>query len=253
MSALQGTVVIELGQIYNGPYAGYLLAAGGATVYKIEPPRGDYLRARDGEVGLHFALLNAGKRSAVLDLKHPEGCELLRKMVRLADVVIENYAPGTMERFGLAPESLVEENQRLVYATSSGYGRSGKRRNMPAMDMAVQAASGVMSATGFPDRPPVRSAASIADFLSGVHLYGAIVTALLQRERTGNGQIVEVAMLDAMLPAQATLFAAYFATGEAPRPNGNRHAAIAPYDVYPARDGWVAILCGVDEASGRQQ
>lgn len=168
-------------------------------------------------------------------------------MVRRADVLIENYAPGTMERLGFAAADLLELNPRLIYAASSGYGSTAPGRSRPAMDLAIQAASGVMSGTGYPDRPPVRSAASIADFLAGVHLYGAIVTALLERERSGRGQAVEVAMLDAVLPSLASLIATYISTGESPRPIGNRHAAIAPYDVYPTRDGWVAILCGIDE------
>lgn len=245
---LQGVVVLELGQIYNGPYAGLLLAGAGATVYKLEPPRGDHLRVRGGGTGYHFAMLNSNKLGGTLDLKHERGRELLREMAQRADVVIENFVPGAMERLGVPAESLLEANPRLIYASGSGYGRSGPYSKRGAMDLAIQAWSGAMSVTGFPDRPPLRSAASVADFLAGVHLYAAIVTALFDRERTGRGRLVEVAMNEAILPALTSPFSSYFEAGGVPPTRiGNRHGSIAPYDVYPANDGWIAILCGIDE------
>lgn len=245
---LAGVIVVELGQIYNGPYAGLLLEDAGATVYKVEPPGGDALRDRQGGTDRFFAMLNTGKLGGTLNLKHRRGGELLREMTRRADVIIENFRPGVMERLGVSPESLLETNPRLIYATSSGYGRASVNQSRGALDIAIQAHSGAMSLTGCAGSPPLRSGAAIADFLSGAHLYGAITTALFQRERTGRGQIVEIAMADVLVPALATAFANYYGHSQVPPVRiGNRHGAIAPYDAYEAADGYIVILCGNEE------
>jgi len=196
---LDGVVVIDLSQIYNGPYATFLLAMSGATVIKIEPPGGESLRRR-GSVGgaaLPFALLNGCKRTVVLNLKTDEGKDLLRDLVRGGDVLVENFAPGVLDRLEVGAAALQAINPRLIYAQSSGYGTSGPYRDYPAMDLTVQAMSGVMSITGFPDRPPVKAGPALCDFFAGVHLYGAVTAALYERERTGVGRRVEVAMLAA--------------------------------------------------------
>ncbi|HYZ61484.1 MAG TPA: CoA transferase [Acetobacteraceae bacterium] len=245
---LDGVVVIDLSQIYNGPYATFLLAMSGATVVKIEPPGGESLRRR-GSVGgaaLPFALLNGCKRTIVLNLKTDEGKELLRELVRAGDVLVENFAPGVLDRLGVGAAALQSINPRLIYAQSSGYGTSGPYRDYPAMDLTVQAMSGVMSITGFPDRPPVKAGPALCDFFAGVHLYGAVVTALYERERTGVGRRVEVAMLDAVYPSLGSSLGLHFDTqGDVPPRTGNRHAGLAeaPYNVYPAADGHIAILC----------
>ena len=176
------------------------MAQAGADVIKVEPKGGEHLRRRGvvGGAALPFAMLNANKRSVSLDLKNPQGRDLLIEMVRRADVLVENFAPGVMERLGLGVEAMHKINPRLVYAQSSGYGQEGLYRDYPAMDLTVQAMSGVMDITGFPDREPVKAGPALCDFFAGVHLYGGIVTALLDRERTGRGRTVEVAMLDAV-------------------------------------------------------
>lgn len=245
---LDGVVVIDLSQIYNGPYATFLLAMSGATVIKIEPPGGESLRRR-GSVGgaaLPFALLNGCKRTVVLNLKTDEGKELLRDLVRTGDVLVENFAPGVMDRLGVGADMLQAINPRLIYAQGTGYGTSGPYRDYPAMDLTVQAMSGVMSITGFPDRPPVKAGPALCDFFAGVHLYGAIATALYERERTGVGRRVEVAMLDAVYPSLGSSLGLHFDTqGAVPPRTGNRHGGLAeaPYNVYPASDGHIAILC----------
>ena len=245
---LDGVVVIDLSQIYNGPYATFLLAMSGATVIKIEPPGGESLRRR-GSVGgaaLPFALLNGCKRTVVLNLKMAEGKELLRDLVKTGDVLVENFAPGVMDRLGVGAEALQAINPRLIYAQGSGYGTTGPYRDYPAMDLTVQAMSGVMSITGFPDRPPVKAGPALCDFFAGVHLYGAVATALYERERTGVGRRVEVAMLDAVYPSLGSSLGLHFNTnGDVPPRTGNRHAGLAeaPYNVYPASDGFIAILC----------
>jgi CoA:oxalate CoA-transferase len=245
---LAGVTVIDLSQIYNGPYATFLMAQAGADVIKVEPKGGEHLRRRGvvGGAALPFAMLNANKRSVSLDLKIPAGRDLLVDMVKRADVLVENFAPGVMERLGLGIAALHAVNPRLVYAQSSGYGQTGLYRDYPAMDLTVQAMSGVMGVTGFPDREPVKAGPALCDFFAGVHLYGGIVTALLDRERTGKGRAVEVAMLDAVYASLSSQLGMCFGLGwqEAQR-TGNRHGGLAesPYNVYPTSDGYIAIIC----------
>jgi formyl-CoA transferase len=245
---LDGVTVIDLSQIYNGPYATFLLATAGATVIKIEPPGGESLRRRGvvGGAALPFAMLNGCKQSLQLDLKSEAGKQVLRDLVRGADVLVENFAPGVMERLGLGAQALQAINPRLIYAQSSGFGSTGPYRDYPAMDLTVQAMAGVMSITGFPDRPPVKAGPALCDFFAGTHLYGAIVTALYEREKTGVGRQVEVAMLDAVYPSLSSSLGLYHGTeGNVPSRTGNRHGGLAeaPYNVYPTSDGYIAIIC----------
>ena len=250
---LAGVTVVDLSQIYNGPYATFLLAAAGATVVKIEPPGGESLRRRGvvGGAALPFAMLNGCKQSLQLDLKSAQGKDILRDLVRKADILVENFAPGVMARLGLDAASLQAINPRLIYAQSSGFGSSGQYRDYPAMDLTVQAMAGVMSITGFPDRPPVKAGPALCDFFAGTHLYGAIVTALYEREKTGIGRQVEVAMLDAVYPSLSSSLGLHFTTADQdpddrpPPRTGNRHGGMAeaPYNVYPTSDGFIAIIC----------
>ena len=245
---LDGVTVLDLSQIYNGPYATFLLATAGADVIKVEPPGGESLRRRGvvGGAALPFAMLNGCKSSLVLNLKTEDGKTILRDLARTADVLVENFAPGVMERLGLGCAALQAANPRLIYAQSSGFGSTGPYRDYPAMDLTVQAMAGVMSITGFPDRPPVKAGPALCDFFAGVHLYGAITTALYERERTGTGRQVEVAMMDAVYPSLSSSLGLHFGTGgEVPPRTGNRHGGLAeaPYNVYPATDGYIAIIC----------
>jgi CoA:oxalate CoA-transferase len=248
---LAGVVVVDLGQIYNGPYATFLMARAGAKVIKIEPPGGENMRRR-GVVGgamLPFAMLNANKSFATLNLKTERGKTLLRRMVGRADVLLENFAPGVMDRLGLGPQTLMAEHPRLIYAASSGYGWSGPYRDYPAMDLTVQAMSGVMSTTGYSDGPPTKSGPALCDFFAGVHLYGAVMTALYERERTGKGRFVEVSMLESVYFSLSSSLGLYYGSdGKGPPRTGNRHAGLAesPYNVYPTKDGWLAIICVTD-------
>jgi crotonobetainyl-CoA:carnitine CoA-transferase CaiB-like acyl-CoA transferase len=243
---LDGMLVLDLGQIYNGPYCGLLLGFMGARVLKIESPEGDVVRRRKREVEPYpLVALNSNKESVVLDLKHPDGKALFLRLARRADVVVENFAVGVMDRLGLGWDLLHAQNPRLVYGTGTGFGLTGPYRDLPAMDVTIQAMSGIMSATGFPDRPPVKAGPAVSDFLAGVHLAAGILGALLHRERTGQGQRVEVAMLDASVIALASAIGALFdADPGVPPRTGNRHPALAmaPYNVYPTRDGHVAIF-----------
>ncbi|MCW3475642.1 CaiB/BaiF CoA transferase family protein [Limobrevibacterium gyesilva] len=247
---LAGVRVIDLTQVYNGPYATFMMARNGAEVIKIEPPGGEHLRRRASGSDLPFAMLNGNKRSVVLDLKTPEGVATVLKLADSADVLVENFTPGVMARLGLGWDVLRERNPRLIYACSSGYGIDGPYRDYPAMDLSVQAMSGILGITGFADQPPVKTGATLCDFLAGTHVYAAVVTALFERTRSGLGQMVEIAMLEAayfsLTSNLGTLFRA--GGGEVGR-TGNRHGglSICPYNVYPAKDGFVAILCSNDK------
>lgn len=249
---LQGVRVLDLTQIYNGPYATFLMAMAGADVIKVEPPGGEYLRRRDAQAGafMPFAMLNGCKKSISLNLKSERGRELFLKLMETADVVAENFTPGVMDRLGLGYDVLRKRNPRIVLASGSGYGQDGGYRDLMAMDLTVQAMSGVMSVTGYPDGPPTKSGAALCDFLGGVHLYGAIMTALFAREKTGQGTRVDVAMMDAVYPVMASnIGLLYGAHKSVPSRTGNRHGGLSlcPYNVYPAADGYVAIICNNDK------
>ena len=247
---LQGVTILDFGQIYNGPYASFMLAMAGARVIKIEPPHGEPLRRRTAADGgsVPLAILNANKEGVTLNLKHERGKDLLRKMVMQADVLLENFAPTVMDRHGVGADALMALNPALIYASGSGYGRDGPRRDDLAMDLTVQAVGGVMHVTGFPDGPPVKAGPAICDFITGTHLYGAVLTALYERERTGKGRLVEVSMLDSIFPTLASNLGMYFGQkqkgGEILTRTGNRHGglSVAPYNVYAAKDGYVAII-----------
>ncbi len=244
---LAGITVIDLGQIYQGPYATLLMAKAGARVIKVEPKTGEPARARalvGQSATFPFAMLNSNKQAVTLDLKHAKGKALLRQMVAKADVLLENFAPGVMDRLGVGYTVLSQINPRLVYGSGTGYGLDGPDRDNLAMDLTVQAMSGVMSITGFPDGPPLKAGPAIVDFMSGIHLYAAVVTALYDRSVTGNGRLVEVAMQETIYPALASnLSFLHNSAGGLPPRTGNKHGglAIAPYNVYATSDGHIAI------------
>ena len=244
---LAGVTALDFGQIYNGPYCGFLLAQAGARVIKVESPLGEPLRAR-GEASTAsypFALLNAGKEGMTLNIKSAAGQAVLKRLAREVDVVLENFAPGTMDRYGIGASALRQENPRLVYAAGTGYGATGPHRDYLGMDLTIQAMSGIMSITGLEETPPLKSGAALCDFFGGVHLYAAIVSALYRRQRTGEGAVIDIAMQDTVFPALATALGAYYLNGEQGPRRGNRHPglSLAPYNVYRAKDGHVAMIC----------
>ena len=245
---LEAITVVDLGQIYNGSYATFLMAMAGARVIKVEPREGEHLRKRGnvGGAGLPFAMLNSNKQSVTLNLKSDRGRELLFEMVKRADVLLENFAPGTMDRLGCGWSKLREANPRLVYAQGSGYGQSGPYRDYPAMDLTVQAMAGVMSVTGYADRPPVKAGPALCDFFGGVHLFGAVMAALYERESTGVGRAVDVSMQEAVYASLSSNLGLHYGSGgNVPMRTGNRHGGMAesPYNVYPTQDGYIAIIC----------
>jgi crotonobetainyl-CoA:carnitine CoA-transferase CaiB-like acyl-CoA transferase len=245
--------VLDLTHYYNGPYATMLLAYLGAEVIKIESPNsGDgarpLYRPPGKPFGVPFALMNSNKRAITLNLKTAEGCELFKRMVAKADLVVENFAAGTMDKLGLGYEVLRQVNPRLIYASGTGYGLTGPNRNLPAFDPVVQANTGVMALTGPAEGPPYKAGPAVVDILGAVHLCAGILAAIRQRDRTGLGLTVELSLQESTIPSLATHMGAY-AIGLQQLRDGNRASgsAIVPYNAYPALDGWVMILAADNE------
>jgi crotonobetainyl-CoA:carnitine CoA-transferase CaiB-like acyl-CoA transferase len=245
MRPLDGIRVIDLSRILAGPYATLLLADMGAEVLKIEEPgKGDDTRAWPPFVGgeaTYFMSVNRGKKSLTLDLKAEAGKTVLRKLLASADVLLENFRPGTLERLGFGYETVRTRNPRLVYCSISGFGESGPEAGRPGYDLIVQGESGIMDLTGFPDGPPVKTGNSIADLAAGAMAAHGVVLALFARERTGVGQKVEIAMLEVMASLLTYQGQPYLATGVSPRRTGNEHPSIVPYQVFQAADGYLTI------------
>ena len=242
---LTGIRVIDLTQIYQGPYAAFLFAMAGADVIKVEPVKGERLRGAGGaKTPLSFAMLNSNKKSITLNLQDEEGKKLLRELVKDADVLLENYAPGVMDRLGVGWDALKEINPRLIYGSGTGYGLSGPDRDLLAMDHTIQAASGVMSATGDSDVPPSRAGGAPCDIMGGIHIYAGVLAALQGRAVSGQGTRVEVSMLEAMFFTLCTELSIHHETGELPPRNSARSPSnVCPYGRYPCKDGWIVIIC----------
>lgn len=247
--SLEGLEVIDLGQIYNGAYCSLILSYLGANVTKVEPPFGEPLRSRvDKGEPPEFVMMNSNKDGITLNLKSDRGKELFKDLIRDADILVENYAVGTMDKFGLGYDTLSEINPELIYAHGSGFGDSGPKSDRLAMDLIVQAVGGVMDVTGFPDGPPVKTGIAPGDFLGGIHLAAGVLAALYQREQTGEGQFVEVGMYDAIYPSLLSQLGAYYKDDDIPPRTGNRHSGLAkcPYNAYETIDGYTTILCASD-------
>jgi CoA:oxalate CoA-transferase len=242
--------VLDLTHFVNGPYATLLLSYMGAEVIKVEAPKwGDGMRVayratREDPIGMAFALMNANKRSITLNLKSDEGQKIFKRMVRKADVVVENYEAGTMERMGLSYDVLKAENPKIIYASSTGYGQTGPNRNLPAFDPIVQAMTGVMALTGRPEDPPLKAGVIMCDVLGASHLCSGILAALRHRDRTGAGTMVEISMQEASLPTLVSHIAAHYGMGIQQLREGNRGSGgvVTPANAYRASDGWVMIL-----------
>lgn len=247
-AALAGIRVLDLTRVIAGPFATSLLGDMGAEVIKIElPGRGDDARYGYPDVAgvpIAFLALNRNKKGITLDVRTPEGAALFRRLVARADVVVENFAAGTMDAWGLGPAALLEENPRLVYAALSGFGHTGPYAGRTSYDIIAQAMGGLMALTGFPDGPPVRGGGALADFIGGVFTAYGVLCALLHRARTGRGQFVDVSNMDAILSMLDNWLTVYGVTGRLPPRLGNRHPFTAPYDCFAARDGWVVIGVG---------
>ncbi len=241
---LAGIKVIDLTQIYQGPYAAFLMAMAGAEVVKVEPVGGERLRGFGGEkTPMSFVMLNSNKKSVTLDLKQQQGKQMLCDLVRHADILLENYAPGVMDRLGVGWEVLKEINPLLVYGSGTGYGLSGPDLDMLAMDHTIQAASGIMSVTGDADQPPSRAGGAPCDIMGGIHMYAGVLAALYGRQQSGKGTLVEVSMLESMYFTLCSELTNYHSSGKIPKRNSARSPAGAcPYGRYRCTDGYIAII-----------
>jgi formyl-CoA transferase/CoA:oxalate CoA-transferase len=237
--------VVDLTRVLAGPFCTLMLGDMGADVIKVEEPgKGDDTRSWPpfaGGEATYFMSVNRNKRSLTLNLKAPEGQEILRKLVRRSDVLVENFRTGTMDRLGFGYRDLSALNPRLVYCSISGFGESGPEAHRAGYDLIVQAESGLMDVTGFGDGPPVKVGTSIADLVAGMSAAHGIVLALLARSRSRRGQKVEISMLDAMAALLTYQAGIYFATGQRPARRGNAHPSIVPYEVFRAADAYLAL------------
>ncbi len=252
---LDGIVVVDLTRILAGPFCTMLLADFGAQVIKIEAPGiGDDSRmlgpfVRDQSA--YFMSVNRGKKSVTLNLKTPEGRELLKDLLKKADVLVENYRPGTMEKWGLGYDEVQKINPKLIYASISGFGQTGPYKNLPAYDIVVQGMSGLMSITGQEGGLPTRVGTSVGDIVPALFTTVGILTALHHRNTSGKGQRVDVAMLDALVAILENAVARFQVTGEVPKPIGNRHPAITPFDSFSTQDGHIIVAAGNPKLFGK--
>lgn len=244
---LSGVTVLDVTRVVAGPFCTMMLADLGATVIKIENPRDpDYTRSFppmvkvDGdETSAFFAQFNRNKQGLSLDLRTERGKELFRKLVHQADIVVENFRPGVMDKLGVGYETLKVENPRLIYAAISGYGRSGPNSNRPAYDNSGQAAGGLWSMNGYPGQPPVRVGTIIGDLSASLYAAIGILAALREAECTGVGQVVDISQQDAVLSLTENAVVRYTVAGEIAAPLGNDHPFVRPYGLYPCADGYV--------------
>jgi len=243
---LAGMRVLELAQIMAGPTAGMMLADLGADVVKIEKlPGGDDTRAyrepRVNGASAPFLMMNRNKRGLAINLKHEKGREVLKRLVKDADVLTENYRRGTLEKLGVGYDVLSAINPGLIYCAISGYGRDGPFADKGGFDLIAQGFSGLMSITGEPGRPPVKPGNPVADINAGLLASMGVISAYVHKLRTGEGQVVDTSLMEAGLQQTYWHAAIFFATGRSPRPSGSAHVLTAPYQAFHAKDGWINI------------
>ena len=255
MAPLDGLRVIDLTRVVAGPFCTMLLGDMGAEVLKIEEPaHGDDSREWEpfvGGIGSFYLALNRSKKSVALDLKTPEGAAALRRMIGTADVLIENFRPGSLARLGFGYAEVAEINPRLIYTSITGYGQTGPHARLPGYDAVIQGEAGIMSMTGFADGEPTRVGVAITDYLAGLYAMQGILLALHERHTSGRGQHVDIALFDAMLSVMRLPLSMLLATGEAPTRVGNDHLSIAPYEPFRAKDGLIIVAVGNPRVWGR--
>ena len=242
---LSDVKVLDLTWVLSGPFGSMILCDLGADVVKVErPPWGDVARTTGPHINgesAYFFSINRGKRSIAVDLKTAIGRDLFLRLAERVDVVMENFTPGTMDALGLGYATLRGRNPRLIYAATSGFGQTGPDRLRPALDIVVQGMGGVMSITGEPGGPPVRPGLSLGDISAGMFTAIGVLSALHERERSGEGQMVDISMLDCQIAILENAIVRYFATGQVPQPLGTRHPAATPFQAFPTRDGYMVL------------
>ncbi len=246
MKPLDDLFVVDLSRILSGPVCTMSLADMGAEVIKVEPPPlGDDSRQWGppfvGGISTYFLSINRNKKSLGLNLKVEEGRRILWKLIERADVLIENFRPGVLDKLGFGYEAVSKSNFRLVYCSISGFGQTGPYRDRPGYDVIAQGESGMMDLTGYPDGPPAKLGGSLADIVAGLYACNGILLALLARHRTGKGQHLDVSLLDGMVSTLTYHAGIYLSTGRSPKRMGTRHPSIVPYECFQAKDGFVNI------------
>lgn len=250
MQPLNGIRVLDLSRVLAGPYCTMVLGDLGADVIKVEPPEGDETRGwgppfAQGE-SAYYLCVNRNKRDIVINLKTEEGKKILRELALQSDVLVENFRPGTLERFSLDFETLHELNPKLIYCSITGFGQTGSMRDKPGYDFIIQALGGLMSITGEPEGEPMKTGVAVVDLLAGQNAIIAILAALQARTLTGKGQHLDIALFDSQLGWLANVASNYLISGELPKRHGNAHPNIVPYQSFKASDGWFAIAVGND-------
>jgi crotonobetainyl-CoA:carnitine CoA-transferase CaiB-like acyl-CoA transferase len=246
MRPLDGLVVVDLSRILSGPICSMMLADMGAQVVKVEPPpHGDDSRLWGppfvGGISTYFHSVNRGKKSLGLNLKTDAGKQILWELIAKADVLLENFRPGVLGKLGLGYEAVARRYPRLIYCSISGFGQTGPYRDRPGYDVIAQGESGLMDLTGYPDQPPAKVGTSISDIVTGMYAFQGILLALLARQRTNTGQLIDISLLDSTLSTLTYQSLIYFTTGKAPKRMGTRHPSIVPYECFQVRDGFVNI------------
>ena len=251
---LDGVVVLDLTRVLAGPYSGMMLADMGATVIKLENPKGGDDTRKMGpfvnDNSVYYANFNRSKLGCTLNLKDPDGKEMFKELVKKADIVIENYRPGTMEKLGLGYDVLREVNPGIIYGAVSGFGHTGPYSRRAGYDIVGQAMGGLMSTTGWPNGPATRVGTPMGDVLGGLNMTIGILAALVNKQKTGLGEKVDVALVDSVASAMENITMIYQATGRIPQRIGNRYESTYPYDVFPAKDGDVVIAAGNNKLYG---
>ena len=254
MQSLEGVKVLDLTRVLAGPFSTMILADLGAEVFKVESFDGDEARGFGpfkNKVSGYFQNVNRGKKSIVINLKHPIGRELLFKLISHTDILVENFRPGAMTRLGLDYTSLKPKFPKLIYAACSGFGQTGPYAHRGAYDMIIQGMGGIVSITGEPNRPPVRVGVSIGDLSAALFTCIGILTALLVRNQTGKGQMVDVGMLDCQVALLENAIARYDMTGKVPEPLGARHPSISPFQAIETKDDWIMVAAGNNTLWGK--
>lgn len=248
---LENIKVLDLTRILAGPYCTMMLGDMGAEIIKVENPKnGDDTRGWGPPflkgVSTYFISVNRNKKSMTLNLKENKGKEILRKLIKQCDVMVENFRPGTLDNLGFSWPEIQKINDKIIFASVSGFGQTGPRKNEPGFDVVIQGEGGIMSITGEPDGPPTKVGASIGDITAGMLAAQGILLGLYTREKTGKGQMVDISMLDGQISLLTYHANAFFATGKVPNRRGNRHPSITPYETYKCKDGFLNLGVGND-------
>src|SRR5216684_7055818 len=248
---LHGLRVLDASRVLAGPFCGQILGDLGAEVIKVERPgAGDETRTWGppfaGDLSAYYLSCNRNKRGITLDLAQPEGLNIFHELARRSDVVVENFKAASAEKLGLSPEKLLEINPRLIICSISGFGRTGPWSDLPGYDFAIQALSGLMSITGPADGPPFKVGVAVTDVLTGLYAAVAVLACLRDRERSGHGYAIDMALLDCAVAAQVNVAQAYLTSGQVPPRQGNAHLQIVPYQLFATLDGWLVLAVGND-------